>query len=295
MSTPSARFPKFGRRSTRSTPDSQRDDRHLFNAALIAGSLIIFGLVIGAYIIPAISPYGAEQPNVRDALQGPSFSHLFGTDQTGFDIFTRTFYAPRIDLSIAAAGVGLGALIGVIIGVAASYTRGLAGEIVLRIADVVQSFPVLILALALVALAGNKATNVIWALAFVNVPIFLRLIRSRVLTIREQRYIEAAIALGNPTPRLLRKHVLPNALGPVVVQLGISMGYGIILLAGLAFLGVGIQVPTPEWGSMILIGRSNITTGQWWTAVFPGLILAVAVFGFNLISDGVERAREVNR
>ena len=271
------------------------DDRHVFNPALVAGALIIIFLVVGSFIIPAISPYGAEDPNPRDALQGPSFSHLFGTDETGFDVFTRAMFAPRIDLSIAAAGVALGALIGVILGVAASYTRGLVGEIVLRVADIIQSFPVLILALALVALAGNNRTNVIWALAFVNVPIFLRLIRSRVLTIREQRYIEAAIALGNPTPRLLRRHVLPNALGPVIVQLGISMGYAIILLAGLAFLGVGIQVPTPEWGSMILIGRSNITTGQWWTAVFPGLILAIAVFGFNLVSQGVEQAREVNR
>ena len=158
-----------------------------------------------------------------------------------------------------------------------------------------QSFPVLILALALVALAGNNRTNVIWALAFVNAPIFLRLIRSRVLTVREQRYIEAAIALGNPLPRLLRRHVLPNAIGPVIVQFGISMGFGIIILATLAFLGVGVQVPTPEWGSMILIGRSNIITGQWWTAVFPGIMLAIAVFSFNLLSDGVARAREVDR
>ena len=270
-------------------------ERHILNTALIAGCVLIIILVIGSFLVPALSSYGPRQPNPADALQGPSVSHLFGTDETGFDIFTRVWYAPRIDLTIAAAGVSLGMLIGVTLGVAAGFTRGLLGEIVLRVADVIQAFPVLILALALVALAGNNRTNVIWALAFVNAPIFLRLIRSRVLTIREQRYIEAAIALGNPTRRLLRKHVFPNALGPVVVQFGLSMGYGIILLAGLAFLGVGIQVPTPEWGSMILIGRSNITTGQWWTAIFPGLFLAIAVFAFNLLSDGVERAREVNR
>ena len=270
-------------------------DRRLLNPALIAGIALIAMLVVGSFLVPALSSYGPRQPNPADALQGPSVSHLFGTDETGFDVFTRVWYAPRIDLTIAAAGVGLGLVIGVTLGVAAGFTRGLVGEFVLRVADIVQSFPVLILALALVALAGNDRTNVIWALAFVNAPIFLRLIRSRVLTIREQRFIEAAIALGNPTRRLLRKHVLPNALGPVVVQFGISMGYGIILLAGLAFLGVGIQVPTPEWGSMILIGRSNITTGQWWTAIFPGLFLAIAVFAFNLLSDGVEQAREVSR
>ena len=270
-------------------------DRHLFNAALIAGVCIILFLVIASFVVPALSPYGAEEPNVVDALEGPSLSHPFGTDSVGFDIFTRAFFAPRIDLTIAAAGVMLGMVIGVGLGVAASFTRGLIGELVLRIADVVQSFPVLILALALVALAGNNRTNVVWALAFVNAPIFLRLIRSRVLTVREHRYIEAAIALGNPTVRLLRRHVLPNAIGPVIVQFGISMGFAIILLAGLAFLGVGVQVPTPEWGSMILIGRSNITTGQWWVAVFPGIMLAIAVFGFNLLSDGIARAREVER
>ena len=275
--------------------NKRHETSHVFNPALIAGIAIILILVIGSFVVPALSPYGAEEPNIADALQGPSTSHLFGTDSTGFDIFTRVWYAPRIDLTTAAAGVTLGLVIGVIFGLAASFTRGIGGEIVLRVADVIQSFPILILALALVALAGNNPTNVIWALAFVNAPIFLRLLRSRVLTVREHRYIEAAIALGNPTPRLLRRHVLPNAIGPVVVQFGISMGFGIVLLAGLAFLGVGIQVPTPEWGSMILIGRSNITTGQWWTAIFPGLGLAVAVFGFNLLSDGVARAREVDR
>jgi peptide/nickel transport system permease protein len=286
---------RFGLRRRALTAGRDHSDHHLLNPALIAGFALIIMLVVGSFLVPALTSYGPRQPNPADALQGPSVSHLFGTDETGFDIFTRVWYAPRIDLTIAAAGVGLGLLIGVTLGVAAGFTRGLLGEFVLRVADIVQAFPVLILALALVALAGNNRTNVIWALAFVNAPIFLRLIRSRVLTIREHRYIEAAIALGNPTGRLLRKHVLPNALGPIVVQFGISMGYGIILLAGLAFLGVGIQVPTPEWGSMILIGRSNITTGQWWTAIFPGLFLAFAVFAFNLLSDGIERAREVHR
>jgi len=265
------------------------------NTPLVAGIALILFLVLGSFIVPAVSPYGPQEANPADALLGPSVHHPFGTDESGFDIMTRVFYAARIDLSLSALGVGLGLLAGVLLGVAAGFSRGLVGEMVMRLVDLIQAFPLFILAVALVALSGNHLSNIVWALAFLTTPIFLRLIRSRVLTIREQRYIEASIALGNSRRRLLRRHVLPNALSPVVVQFGISMGYAILTIAGLAFLGVGVQVPTPEWGSMILIGRNNITTGQWWTVVFPGIWLALAVVGLNLLSEGVERAREVHR
>ena len=265
------------------------------NTPLVAGIALILFLVLGSFIVPAVSPYGPQEANPADALLGPSVHHPFGTDESGFDIMTRVFYAARIDLSLSALGVGLGLLAGVLLGVAAGFSRGLVGEIVMRLVDLIQAFPLFILAVALVALSGNHLSNIVWALAFLTTPIFLRLIRSRVLTIREQRFIEAAIALGNSRRRLLRRHVLPNALSPVIVQFGISMGYAILTIAGLAFLGVGVQVPTPEWGSMILIGRNNITTGQWWTVVFPGIWLALAVVGLNLLSEGVERAREVHR
>jgi peptide/nickel transport system permease protein len=273
-------------------PDARPRPRR-WNALLVGGIAIIALLVVGSFVIPAVSPYGAREANALDALQPPSLEHLFGTDETGFDIFTRVAYAPRIDLSIAALGTLLGLAVGVVAGLLVGFSRGIVGEIMMRIADLLQAFPLLILAIALVALTGNNLTNVVWALGFLNAPIFLRLIRSRVLTLRELRYVEASIALGNSPTRLIFRHILPNAIGPVIVQFGISMGYAILTLAGLAFLGVGVQVPTPEWGSMILIGRTNITTGQWWTAVFPGIAVAIAVAGFNLLSEGIERAREV--
>ncbi|MCX6602106.1 MAG: ABC transporter permease [Acidobacteria bacterium] len=201
--------------------------------------------------------------------------------------------ARSVDLTIPAAGVLLALLIGVPLGLVAGLTRGVLGEVLMRFTDLLQAFPLLILAIAIVALTGNNLTNVIWAIAFVNTPIFLRLTRSQVLTIRELRYVEASIALGNTKTRLIARHIFPNAIGPVIVQVGISMGYGILLLAALAFLGVGVQVPTPEWGSMILIGAGDIVTGQWWTSIFPGVVLILAVAGFNLISEGVERARSL--
>jgi peptide/nickel transport system permease protein len=265
------------------------------NGALVAGASILILMLIASFIVPAVWHQGPRFANPIAFSQSPSWAHPFGTDSQGFDVFVRVFYAPRIDLTIAVAGVAIGTILGVALGVAAGYARGFIGSLTLRLADIIQAFPLLILALTLVTLAGNGSINIVWALVFINTPIMLRLTRTSVLAIREQRYIDAAIALGNPRRRVLFKHVLPNAIGPVIVQAGVNAGYAIILIAALAFLGVGIQVPTPEWGSMILLGSQDITTGQWWTALFPGLALALAVVGFNLLADGVERAREIHR
>lgn len=272
-----------------------RSANRWLNAPLLFGVAIVLLLLIASFVVPAITGYGAREAVPADALIGPSGGHLFGTDDLGHDIFTRVFYAPRIDLPIAALGVAIGFVIGTGLGVLTGSARGWLGELTLRVADLVQAFPLFILAIALVALSGNNLSNIVLALGFLNAPIFLRLVRSRTVTIREHRYVEAAVALGNPPQRVLWRHILPNAIGPAIVQIGISMGYAIITIAGLAFLGVGVQVPTPEWGSMILVGRNAITTGQWWTYVFPGLILILAVVGFNLLSEGIERARELSR
>ena len=260
---------------------------------LVAGLGIIVLLLLGSVVVPALSGFGAHTPNPSEGLLAPSWRHPFGTDEFGLDVFTRTFYAPRIDLPLAAAGVGIGAVAGVFLGLVAGASRGWLGEAVMRATDVIQAFPLFVLALALISLTGNDRHNVIWVIGFLNVPIFLRLIRSEVLTVRELRFVEAGVALGNSHRRLALRHILPNAVGPVIVQAGVQLGFAIELIAGLAFLGVGIHVPTPEWGSMIQIGASDIITGQWWTAVFPGLGLVLAVTGFNLVSEGLERAREL--
>ncbi len=286
-------MPQPARGATESPKRRSARQRPLLNAPFVAGVAIVAVLAIGAILGPALSPFDPRAADILSSLEGPSREHFFGTDTNGSDIFVRTLAAARIDLTIPAAGVLLALVIGVPLGLIAGLARGTLGEILMRLTDLLQAFPLLILAIAIVALTGNNLTNVIWAIAFVNTPIFLRLTRSQVLTIRELRYVEAAIALGNTRTRLIIRHVFPNAIGPVIVQVGISMGYGILLLAALAFLGVGVQVPTPEWGSMILIGAGDIVTGQWWTSVFPGLVLILAVAGFNLISEGIERARSI--
>lgn len=263
------------------------------NAPFLMGMGIILFQVAAALVVTSISTYGPREVNPLEALRGPSADHPFGTDQTGFDILTRVLYAPRVDFPVVGLGVLIALVAGTAIGLVAGSFRGIAGEVLMRVADLVQAFPALVLALALVALTGNSESNVVWVLGFVNTPIFLRLVRSQVLTIRELRFVEAATALGNSRTRVLFSHILPSALGPAITQVGISMSFGLLAVAGLAFLGVGIQPPTPEWGSMIQVGKSNITTGQWWTVVFPGVAISLAVIGLNLISEGIERAREL--
>jgi ABC-type dipeptide/oligopeptide/nickel transport system permease component len=266
------------------------------NAALLTGGGIIVVMVLAAFIVPVFWTYGATTPNPLDTLAGPSLSHPFGTDNSGFDVFIRVLVAARTDLWIAALGIALSVALGTAVGLVVGFSRGkVLDAVVMRICDMIQAFPVLIVAIALVAFAGNDLINVVWALLFINAPIFLRLARGQVLTVREHRYVEAAHALGNSRARIMARHILPNITGQAVVQVGIQLGYALLTVAGLAFLGVGVQAPTPEWGSMILTGTESITTGQWWTVVFPGLAILVAVAGFNLFAEGVEKQRDIYR
>jgi peptide/nickel transport system permease protein len=272
------------------TPNGRRP---LLNAPLIGGSAIVVALIVGSFVVPALSGWSPTRTNPAATLAAPSVRHLFGTDDSGFDVFTRVFYAPRNDFPLVAGSVAIAFIAGSLLGLIAGFSRGSVGTVVARLADVAQAFPTLVLALAIVAFAGDNAIVIVWVLGLVQTPIFLRLVRQRTLVVREMRYVEAAVALGNSKQRLLVRHVLPNAIAPAIVQLGISMSYCLLAIAGLAFLGVGVQPPTPEWGSMILTSRSDITTGQWWTVVFPGAFIAVSVIGFNLISEGIERARQL--
>jgi peptide/nickel transport system permease protein len=164
----------------------------------------------------------------------------------------------------------------------------LASEIIMRGADIIQAFPVFIFALALVGFRGPGAINVIAALAFLNIPFFLRITRGAVLQVRERPFIEAARCAGNSEWRIAFFHILPNALTPPVANISPTIGFSILLTSGLSFVGAGVPVPTPEWGSMIAIGAPNMMTGQWWTALFPGLALGITVFGFALAGDGLK-------
>jgi peptide/nickel transport system permease protein len=260
---------------------------------------MMFGLiVVGFWLVvsllaPVVAPYSPTHPFVDAVLAPPSGRFLLGTDSNGLDILSRLMWAPRIDLGIAIASTILALLIGVPLGGFAGYfggRRGLEGAlatVAMRVVDVSQAFPVFVFALAIVAALGPHAVNLVIAMAFVNAPVFIWLTRSQVLAVRERAFVEAARCGGNSERRIAFRHVLPNALAAPLTQLSVVLGFSVLLTAGLSFVGAGIQLPTPEWGLMVSEGASTMITGQWWIAVFPGIALASAVFGFALVGDGL--------
>lgn len=254
--------------------------------ALVGAGIVAIALLL-AVIGPWIAPYDARTALPGEPLLSPSLDHLMGTDANGMDIFSRVIVSPQTDLTIAILGT-LGAILaGIPLGLIAGYYRGFVAESLMRLSDIVQSFPVFILAMALVVVTGQEIKNVIYVVAVVNCPIYIRLVRSQVLFLRERTFIEAARALGGRDRWIIREHILPNAIGPVLANASVTIGWAILLTAGLSFIGAGVRVPTPEWGSMIAVGAQNIYTGQWWPSVFPGLALALTVLGFSLLGEGL--------
>ncbi len=260
---------------------------------MLYGLIIVGFWLIVSLLAPVLAPYSPTHPFVDATLAPPSPRFLLGTDSNGLDIFSRLMWAPRIDLGIAVASTFLALLIGVPLGGFAGYfggRRGLQGglaTVAMRVVDVSQAFPVFVFALAIVAALGPHAVNLVIAMAFVNAPVFIWLTRSQVLAVRERAFVEAARCGGNSESRIAFRHVLPNALAAPLTQLSVVLGFSVLLTAGLSFVGAGIQLPTPEWGLMVSEGASTMITGQWWIAVFPGIALASAVFGFALVGDGL--------
>jgi peptide/nickel transport system permease protein len=258
------------------------------------GYFIVLGVVLVGLLAPRIAPYSPVTADPSQYLQPPGWQHPMGTDSTGMDILSRVMFAPRIDLTIAMLGTLVSATIGTLLGALVGYyqsvrgLRAIACDAIVRASDVLQAFPVFVFAIALVAIFGQSIQSIIAAIAFVNIPIYLRLMRSQVMAVRSQRYVEAAIVCGVSDLAIIRRHVIPNAIAPVLAQLSVNIGFAIILTAALSFVGAGVRAPTPEWGSMIAMGFQNVTTGQWWPSVFPGLALAVTVFGFALVGASIE-------
>ena len=215
-------------------------------AALVGVSIVSLVLFVTAFA-PLVAPYDPEKPNAAAVLQAPSWAHPFGTDVSGMDVLSRVIYAPRTDLTIALAATFLSILIGSSLGVMSGYFgRGIGGTIA-RISDVVQAFPLFILGMALVAATGQNATNLIYALAFLNAPIYLRLMRSQTLSVRRRTFVEASLISGNSSARTIFRHVLPNSTSPIFIQASVTIGWSILLVAGLSFVGAGVRTPTPEW------------------------------------------------
>lgn len=255
--------------------------------------VIVFVLVlIIAAIGPWITPYPPTFADPLHRLVPPDFAHPFGTDENGIDVLSRLIAAPRTDVLIAVIATTMSVAIGAPLGVIAGYFEGAdrramrwTSETMLRLLDVIQAFPVFILAMVLVAIRGTGPVNVVLAVAFVNFPVFLRLVRSEILSLREHLYAEAALALGNSELAVGFRHLLPNAWPTVLVQVSVTIGFAVLLTAGLSFVGAGVSPPTPELGSMIASGAKFMIIGQWWVAMFPGLLLGLIVFTFAVMGD----------
>ena len=223
----------------------------------------------------------------RRRCRRPSAQHWFGTDQLGRDIFSRVVVATRLDLDIAVSSVALVFALGGLAGIAAGFFGGWTDRIVGRIADTIMAFPLFVLAMGIVAALGNTVTNIVFATAIINFPLYARVARAEANVRRDAGFVEAARLSGNGDARILLRSILPNIMPIMMVQMSLTMGYAILNAAGLSFIGLGVRPPTPEWGIMVAEGAGFIVSGEWWIALFPGLALMLAVFCFNLLGDGL--------
>lgn len=277
------------------------------------GASIVAIVTLLALIGPHVGPYDPTLTTPRVAVPPPALSeipgliagqirgtldhppHWMGTDASGYDIFSRVIAAPRTDLTIALAANLLSLAVGVFLGLVAGYWRNMATGLLMRVSDVMQSFPVFISAMVLVALAGRSTANIVIALAFVYVPIYIRLTRAEVLSQTSRGFVEAARAMGRPELSIALRHVLPNSLTPALIQSSVTIGFAILLTAGLSFVGAGVRPPTPEWGLMISTGANQIILGEWWPSVFPGIAISLTVFGFAVLGNALERRYEAGQ
>lgn len=246
---------------------------------VIIGILLILG-TIGGLVLP-----DPLRTDANAAMQTPSAQHWLGTDRYGRDVLSRTVAAIRIDVFIGIVVAVSSMIIGTLIGLVAGYVGGWLDEVIMRGVDVLLAFPSFVLAIILVAVLGDSVPNVLIAVTIGFLPYFVRLTRVEVLRERELEYVTAARVVGNSRPRIALKHLLPNVVGPSLVQATLVSGWAILNASGLAFLGIGIRPPTPEWGVMVAEGANDIITGQWWTSLVPGAMILVAVMAFHLVGD----------
>jgi peptide/nickel transport system permease protein len=255
----------------------------------IIGSAIILIIVTVAIFANLIAPFDPIDQDFRSQLQSPSLAHLLGTDEFGRDIFSRIVHGARWALLAGLLADTIALVLGVTIGLIGGYFGGRIDTGVVWLTDVMLAFPYLLLAMIIVAIFGPGLVNAMISVGIVYVPQYARLVRGTVLSLKEKEFIEAARCLGVSKFRIILRHVLPNCMAPIIVMASLAVGWAIVQTAGLSFLGLGAQPPTPEWGSMLSGGRSFMLSA-WWIATFPGLAIVITVIGFNLLGDGLRDA-----
>lgn len=259
----------------------------LFRNKLTLAGFLLVGLVAAIGVLaPVIAPYDPNFMNMTERLQAPSAAHLFGTDEMGRDILSRVMYGARISIAVGVIIVAVSAAIGVVLGSVSGYFGGKADQAVLAVTDMILAFPSMVLALALTAAMGPGLLNTMLAVIIVRIPMYTRLMRGQVLAVKEQQYVRAARTFGEKPFWIVARHIVPNCLTPLMVQMTLGIGDAILIASSMSFIGLGAQPPTPEWGAMISTARVY-AIDQWWYAAFPGLSILITIMGFNLIGDGI--------
>jgi peptide/nickel transport system permease protein len=256
------------------------------NPSAVAGFVIIATMVLVAFTAPYIAPYDPIKISLRERLSSPSIVHIFGTDEMGRDILSRVMHGARISLRIGVLVIAIAGGLGAVIGAVAGYLGKHADNIIMRVMDVILSFPPLVLAMALAAALGPNLNNAILAVAFVMIPKFARMVRGEALAVKEKQFIAAARASGAGSMWIIFHHIIPNCFSSVIILSTLLLGETILIAASLSFIGLGAQPPTPEWGAMISVGRKFLMD-QWWYPTFPGLFILVTVIGFNILGDAL--------
>lgn len=248
---------------------------------VIVALIILLGL-----LAPLVSPWDPNLMNVAGRLQAPSLHHFFGTDEMGRDIFSRILYGARISITVGLSIVIIAAVIGVAIGSLSGWCGGRVDRVIMAVTDMILSFPSMVLALALTAALGVGLFNTMLAVCIVRIPLYVRLMRGQVLSLKEEPYVKASKTFGASPFWIVLHHIVPNCLSPLMVQMTLGIGDAILIASSMSFIGLGAQPPMPEWGAMISTARVY-AIDHWWYAAFPGLFILVTVMGFNLLGDGL--------
>ena len=264
------------------------------NKLALAGFIILIPMFFCALLAPLISPHNPIQPDLKNVLAGPSFSHPFGTDTLGRDVLARVIYGSRISLLVGFVSVGIATLIGMVIGAVSGYYGGIADEIIMRFVDLMMCFPTFFLILAVIAFLEPSLWNIMIVIGLTNWMGIARLVRAEILSIKSKEYVLAAKAQGVPGLKIIFSHVLPNALAPVYVVATLGIGGAILTESALSFLGIGVQPPTASWGNVLAQAKDNIEIA-WWLSLYPGLAIFFTVMGYNLLGEGLSDVLDPRR
>ncbi|MCD8510557.1 MAG: ABC transporter permease [Bacillus sp. (in: Bacteria)] len=252
----------------------------------LIGFFGVLMVIIIALLAPIIAPYNPTEMFNQNRLEGPNGQFWLGTDEFGRDIFSRVIYGAQVSIMVGLIAVGIGAGFGFVFGLLAGFFKGWVDNIIMRIMDVLFAFPDLLLALAIVAVLGPNLTNTMIAIGIVTIPVFTRIVRASVITVKEMDFVISAESIGIKTPRIILRHITPYILAPFLVQITLSLSVAILAEAALSFLGLGIQPPNPSWGSMLSDARSYMEIAPW-IAIFPALFIIITIFCFNLLGDSL--------